>query len=894
MPRDASAIAPGTPTAVATASSLQGPHELNDSKKLVEQPILSHNSSLITTLLLCEIDKTSVNYNVWGVMWYFGVLLVVAAVAQPPLPGALEALTGDYATWVANASTFRSSEITKLQYNATSALYPNAQLTWAAGLALVAEVQLFDMMLHLSVNVTASAYLDDLQGRVGPVDAVVLWSSLPAVGVDARGQAQRGRDDGLGAAIRALQTASPGLKVFVGWLPWDTGTSPDASGLNDTALLTSAALNASAAGVWLRDTGAVPATAAATTVPGTGNTAYFAVAVEGDIPDAAPDAGQAAPLSYQLLSRSPALLPGPAAAQLPVSTLKWLEARHTPVVGSPWTQDHTLEVQSAFLNGGAVVVCENAFGGYSNLLTPRDAALTARATNITRFLAPLTAAAQATPDGSFTARTRVGDDPLPLHWLPLYPVAGDGSGSVMVAVRSAPCPAAWRAGGAVPSENCTAYLLANLGATDAAALVLNISLGTRFANMTGGADPSIFNLYTGKATVTNAAAGAPDTCNVTVEAHGITALLVIPGTPGPALQQFLTVIANLTALPLSSYASTWSPLQQQQSAIQPTPGAPSAPPGMALIQGATQYTFQSFALLPELFRRTDAAAAMAGPGADIQYPWEAQPSTTHSIRTTVFPFYMDKLLVTHDDFAAFLMATGYAGGGDDTAFLRDWLQLPNSSYAVNTTAGDGPRPVVWVSRDDAQAYCKWRGKRLPLETEWQYASQAVPGGGSDYRQWPTGNTSCSAAPPDSKLCPPPDNSTAPRAPDAVGSYPAGASAFGLQDLVGLVWQITDSYCDARQCAAVLKGGSLYVPVDAGAAAAGGPNRYFPAGDVSLTQHARLPYGVQANIRSGYVGFRCAADTPQSAARAQGAAKEGTGRRYYGAVEPLRVAGDAGR
>ena len=55
---------------------------------------------------------------------------------------------------------------------------------------------------------------------------------------------------------------------------------------------------------------------------------------------------------------------------------------------------------------------------------------------------------------------------------------------------------------------------------------------------------------------------------------------------------------------------------------------------------------------------------------------------------------------------------------DDHNFLRDWKD-------GNYPAGWDNKPVTWVSLEDARAYAKWAGKRLPHEWEWQYAAQGT-------------------------------------------------------------------------------------------------------------------------------------------------------------------------
>jgi formylglycine-generating enzyme required for sulfatase activity len=89
-----------------------------------------------------------------------------------------------------------------------------------------------------------------------------------------------------------------------------------------------------------------------------------------------------------------------------------------------------------------------------------------------------------------------------------------------------------------------------------------------------------------------------------------------------------------------------------------------------------------------------------------------------------------------------------------------------------------------------------------------------------------------------------------RGPDAVDAHPAGASPFGVMDLVGNVWQWTEEFQDDHTRGGILRGGSYYQPQ--------GSIWYFPQA-YRLDQHGKLLLTSPSLDRSGGLGFRCVQD-----------------------------------
>ncbi|GIG24331.1 SUMF1/EgtB/PvdO family nonheme iron enzyme [Cellulomonas denverensis] len=260
---------------------------------------------------------------------------------------------------------------------------------WAAGCHTVAQVWLWDELLYDADahRFTPERFLADAE-RFGGLDAVVLWHAYPVIGIDDRNQWDHYRDvPGIGDLVSDLHAA--GLRVFVDYNPWDTGTR---RGADDATELAALVADLGADGVFLdtlrkADPDLVDRLERAR--PG--------LVLEGESKLATERIADHTASWAQFFADSP--VPG-------VLRAHWFERRHMQHHVRRWHRDHSEELQSAWLNGVGVMVWEVVFGvwvGWSR----RDAA------TLRRMLAVQRAAGDLLRTGEWTPLAALAPDAAP-------------------------------------------------------------------------------------------------------------------------------------------------------------------------------------------------------------------------------------------------------------------------------------------------------------------------------------------------------------------------------------------------------------------------------------------------------------------------------------------------
>ena len=213
-------------------------------------------------------------------------------------------------------------------------------------------------------------------------------------------------------------------------------------------------------------------------------------------------------------------------------------------------------------------------------------------------------------------------------------------------------------------------------------------------------------------------------------------------------------------------------------------------------------------------------------GSDVATTGEKRSGPYAPARKVNLPdFWIDTYEVTNGEFMKFSAESDYKALGD----WRPFAQL-----------GTGDHPVVNVVLADAVAYCKWRGRRLPTEGEWEKAARGVDG--RDYpwgAQWESGKANT--------------YESGHKRPVEVGGMAGDISPFGVHDMFGNVQEWTASAYKAYPGGPRDEDYGLGMQVVRGGSSAG----YGNARELPLKIWFRRAFPPESQFGTG---FRCASDS----------------------------------
>ena len=662
--------------------------------------------------------------------------------------------------WLRDISHWRDERKIRIAYDPSR--YGMPELRWTQSSFIQPQMMVHDRYFYDPVagRYTVDRYLDDLDKRYGGIDAVLIWSTYPNMGIDDRNQLEMvlsmpGGIDGLKQMVADFHRR--GVRVLFPMMMWDEGTHLPLQPWPDAIAALMKQIGADGINGDTQDGVPLGFSLAA-------EKAGHPLAFE---PEGSPSDEA---LAWNVMNWGQYSFPF-----IPmVDRFKWIETRHMVNISDRWNMDKTADLQFAFFNGVGWESWENIWGIW-NGITPRDAEATRRMAAIERAVAPFLVSPQ---------------------WEPHTPMVNYG----VYASK-------W------PLENETVWTIVNRNP---------YNIGGPQMSLPAAAGMRYYDLYHG-IELKPETEGSHTVLSFEIEEHGYGAILATPGEPGEKIKSLLPRMAEMTKKPLADFSHEWKVLPQQLVEIPATRPAKETLDGMVRISGGA-FVFRVHGTEIE---------GDADNGVDVQYPWEDSPRRFHEHPMEIKPFFIDKFPVTNAQFKAFLDATHYSPR-DAINFLRDWK---NGTFPQ----GWDKRPVTWVSMEDARAYAKWAGKRLPHEWEWQFAAQ-----GKDGRVYPWGNR-----PPELNLqTPTPDQGRTMRGPDDVDAHPLGASPDGVMDLVGNVWQWTDEFTDEHTRAGIVRGSSYYHPQ--------GSIWYFPQAHRN-DEHSKVLLMAPGYDRSGGVGFRCVKD-----------------------------------
>ena len=621
------------------------------------------------------------------------------------------------------------------------------------------------------------SFVNDGKREFGGYDILLLWQGYPRLGVDERNQFDMYRDmpGGLEGIRKIVDKAHErGIKVFIDYNPWDTGTRREP--VSDEDSLIELVITIGCDGIFL-DTmlGTSPEFRDKMDKARPG----VAFAPEGypslDQLSVSPSSWGQYWYSYGKLERSSEI------AKTPPSLLhhKMIEPKHMIHQVSRWTLGHWDEIETAFFNGSGMVVWENIFGSY-NPWSVYDRVTWRRCVPILRRFTGIFNSGQMEP---YYHTEATG----------LYANRWWGKGMQLFTLIN-------RSGSELRDQP-----------------VIKIPRMPRKA---------YFDLWNGVKI-------EPSIMNDNVMLNGsvdrIGCILEIDRNKvDDSFLAFVDEIKNGDYKQPDRDYRMYARSVVYPDSVERTEQASgsSAPEGMVFVPGA-QVTME----LEHIRRECGCYPDPGTPDDRLDYFLKGNDffgKVKHKIGPiNIKSFLIDETEVTNADFKRFMDNSGYKPVHPEN-FLKRWKneQMPEELADY---------PVVYVDIDDARAYAKWAGKRLPTEEEWHLAAQ-----GTDGRTWPWGNEFSSIK------C----NTTGKIQP--ARSYPEGRSPYGCYNMSGNVWEWTESCrSDGHTRFTMLRGGCFMNMT--------GSIWYIEGGPQPCTSHTKFIRMWPGLDRCSTIGFRCVKD-----------------------------------
>lgn len=628
----------------------------------------------------------------------------------------------DIPNWREALLRWREEEKTRLAYDDT--LYRQPEFAWAQRCFAFHFAMLSDQMLmdQQTGRYTPEVYLEYASREFGGMDAIVLWHAYPNIGIDERNQFDFYRDapGGLKALHELVQAFhAQGVRVFVDYNPWDTGTRREEVPQHEALAGIVGAMEAD--GVFLD-----------TMRHGSQG---FREAIDVARSGVVFESESSLPLEH-IHDHHMSWAQWYADSDVPgVLRNKWFEPRHMMHHTRRWERDHHEELQSAWMNGAGILVWENVFGSWNGWNT-RDRWLL-------RLMLPI--------------QRRYAQHFVSGQWLPLVPTGFDGVYA-----------SEWGYDGS------RLWTLINRGTGDVCAEVLEAEDQDQYR---------YFDLAQGLE-IKPRKRGRHVFLRGFVAGRGIGALFgVEKARVDDCLLSFLAQQQKTF-----EQRSSDRNFPERMSLLKPTEPSRLRQCGDAAIKVESQQIAVS-----STFRNRECGTY--GDAAFVNV-WKPKPPLLHqmlrveqSVKLGVFA--LDRYEVSNQEYQTFLLATQYRPESAER-YLAHWVD----GVPAKDQLGE---PVVYIDLEDARAYARWAGKRLPTEFEWQVAMEQIE---------------------------PSDTAR--------------------------IWNWTESeHSDGRTRFCILKGGADYQ--------AWGSEWYFDGGPQSPGFCAKFLLGSAGLNRRATIGFRCATD-----------------------------------